>query len=45
MISDGSKIVGKIASRLKESFGIEHVTLQVEKETLEHIQEHETSTI
>jgi len=45
MISDGSKIVGKIASRLKESFGIEHVTLQVEKETLEHIQEHEASSI
>jgi len=43
MIIDGSKIVGTIASRLKESFGIEHVTLQVEKETLENIQGHETS--
>jgi cobalt-zinc-cadmium efflux system protein len=41
MIIDGSKIVGTIASRLKESFGIEHVTLQVEKETLENIQGHE----
>ncbi|HEV2120853.1 MAG TPA: cation diffusion facilitator family transporter [Candidatus Bathyarchaeia archaeon] len=45
MISDGSKILGKVASRLKESFGIEHVTLQVEKETLENIQGHETSSI
>jgi cobalt-zinc-cadmium efflux system protein len=45
MISDGSKIVGKVASRLKESFGIEHVTLQVEKETLENIQGHEASAI
>jgi cobalt-zinc-cadmium efflux system protein len=45
MISDGSRIVGKIASRLKESFGIEHVTLQVEKETLENIQGHEASAI
>jgi cobalt-zinc-cadmium efflux system protein len=41
MIIDGSKIVGTIAYRLKESFGIEHVTLQVEKETLENIQGHE----
>ena len=45
MISDGSKIVGKVASRLKESFGIEHVTLQVEKETLENIQDREASSI
>jgi cobalt-zinc-cadmium efflux system protein len=45
LISDGSKIVGTIASQLKESFGIEHVTLQVEKETLENIQGHETSLI
>ena len=44
-ISDGSKILGKIASRLKESFGIEHVTLQVEKETLENIQGHDSSSI
>jgi cobalt-zinc-cadmium efflux system protein len=42
-ISDGSKILGKIAVRLKESFGIEHVTLQIEKETLENIQGHESS--
>ena len=45
MISDGSKIVGKVASRLKESFGIEHVTLQIEKETLENIQDHKASSI
>ena len=45
MISDGPKIVEKVASRLKESFGIEHVTLQVEKETLENIQDHEASSI
>jgi cobalt-zinc-cadmium efflux system protein len=45
MISDGSKIVGKVASRLRESFGIEHITLQVEKQTLENIQGHESSTI
>src|SRR5713226_8089433 len=43
MISDGSNIVGKIAARLRDSFGIEHVTLQIEKETLENIQGHETS--
>ncbi|HWY27734.1 MAG TPA: cation diffusion facilitator family transporter, partial [Candidatus Sulfotelmatobacter sp.] len=44
-ISQGSKIMEKIEAKLKESFGIEHVTLQVEKETLENIQEHESSTI
>src|SRR5256712_483430 len=44
-IGQGSTIVKKIEAKLKESFGIEHVTLQVEKETLENIQEHESSTI
>ena len=44
-ISQGSTIVERIEAKLRESFGIEHVTLQVEKETLENIQEHETSTI
>ena len=44
-ISESSTIVEKIEAKLKESFGIEHVTLQVEKETLESIQEHESSTI
>lgn len=44
-ISQGSAILAKIETRLKGSFGIEHVTLQIERETLETIQEHETSTI
>ncbi len=44
-ISRGSTIVEKIEAKLKESFGIEHVTLQVEKETLENIQEHKASPI
>jgi len=44
-ISQGSTIVEKIEAKLKVSFGIEHVTLQVEKETLENIQGHEMSTI
>src|SRR3989449_7005091 len=43
-ISQGSIIVEKVAKKLKESFGIEHVTLQMEKETLENIQ-HESSTL
>src|SRR5436853_1087629 len=44
-ISKSSTIVEKIEAKLKESFGIEHVTLQVEKETLENIQGHESSAI
>jgi cobalt-zinc-cadmium efflux system protein len=43
-ISQGSVVLEKIAAKLKESFGIEHVTLQMEKETLENIQ-HESSTL
>jgi cobalt-zinc-cadmium efflux system protein len=43
-ISQGSIIIEKVAAKLKESFGIEHVTLQMEKETLENIQ-HESSTL
>jgi len=42
-ISEGSIIIEKVAAKLKESYGIEHVTLQMEKETLENIQ-HESST-
>jgi cobalt-zinc-cadmium efflux system protein len=42
-ISQGSTMVEAIEAKLKESFGIEHVTLQIEKETLENIQEHEAS--
>ena len=37
-ISDGSVIIGKVAAKLKESFGIEHVTLQMEREALERIE-------
>lgn len=37
-ISQGSLILEKVAAKLKESFGIEHVTLQMEKETLERIE-------
>jgi cobalt-zinc-cadmium efflux system protein len=44
-ISQGSAILAKIETRLKESFGIEHVTLQIERETLETIQKHEASQI
>src|SRR5436309_2209899 len=43
-ITQGSVILKKVAAKLKESFGIEHVTLQMEKETLESIQ-HESSTL
>ena len=44
-ISKSSIIVDGIEVELKKSFGIEHVTLQVEKETLENIQGHEASSI
>ena len=43
-IGQGSVILEKVAVKLKESFGIEHVTLQMEKETLENI-EHESSAL
>src|SRR5881296_1643268 len=43
-IGQGSIVLEKVAAKLKESFGIEHVTLQMEKETLENIQ-HESSTL
>ena len=42
-ISDGSVIVDKVAATLKDSFGIEHVTLQIEKESLERIQPEDTT--
>lgn len=38
-ISQGTLVLEKIAAKLKESFGIEHVTLQMEKETLERIEQ------
>ena len=37
-IRDGSSIVDKVAAKLKSSFGIEHVTLQMEKESLETLE-------
>jgi cobalt-zinc-cadmium efflux system protein len=37
-ISEGSLIVERVEARLKEQFGIEHATLQLEKESLERIQ-------
>jgi cobalt-zinc-cadmium efflux system protein len=42
-IVEGSAIIGRVSAKLKESFGIEHVTLQMEKETLEHIQQEDTT--
>lgn len=37
-LSEGSSIIDKVSAKLKDAFGIEHVTLQVEKESLETIQ-------
>jgi cobalt-zinc-cadmium efflux system protein len=37
-IQSGSAIVEKISAKLKESFGIGHVTLQMERESLERLQ-------
>ena len=37
-IEQGSKIIGEVSARLRNGFGIEHVTLQLERETLEKIQ-------
>ncbi len=36
-IKDGSIVIEKVAAKLKGSFGIEHVTLQMENETLEKL--------
>lgn len=44
-ITQGSAILARIETGLKEVFGIEHVTLQIERETLETIQEHEKSPL
>jgi len=41
-ITEGSIIIEKVAAKLKESFGIEHVTLQMEKEALERIEREDT---
>ena len=37
-IGEGAAIVDRVAAKLKESFGIDHVTLQMERETLEKLQ-------
>lgn len=37
-IRDGSAVIAKVAEKLKDTFGIEHVTLQMEKERLESIE-------
>ena len=37
-IKDGSAIIEKVAAKLKDSFGIEHVTLQMERERLESLE-------
>lgn len=37
-IVEGSRIIGEVSTRLRTGFGIEHVTLQLELETLEEIQ-------
>ena len=40
-IDEGSRIISEVSSRLKNSFGIDHVTLQLERQTLEKIQSNE----
>ncbi len=41
-ITEGSTIVEKVSAKLKTVYGIEHVTLQIEKESLEKIQDDES---
>jgi len=38
-MEEGSKIISEISERLRTSYGIEHVTIQLERESLEKIQE------
>ena len=40
-IEDGSRIIAEVSERLRGSFGIDHVTLQLEQQTLEKIQKPE----
>ena len=42
-IVEGSRVVDEVATALKMSFGIDHVTLQMEKENLENIERENTS--
>ena len=44
-IAEGSGVVEKVSAKLRVAFGIEHVTIQMEKETLENIQSHESSRL
>ncbi len=37
-IEEGSRTISDVSRKLKESFGIEHVTLQLEREALENLQ-------
>lgn len=37
-LEEGSQIIAAVSGKLKEAFGIEHVTLQLEKQTLEKLQ-------
>lgn len=37
-LEEGSQIIAAVSGKLREAFGIEHVTLQLEKETLEKLQ-------
>ena len=41
-IDEGSAIVEEVEAKLKQAFGIEHVTLQIEKESLQRIQSEDT---
>ena len=41
-VDQGSEVVADVARRLREIFGIEHVTLQIEKESLQRIQPEDT---
>jgi len=44
-IAEGSQVVEKVSAKLRDMFRIEHVTIQMEKETLENIQSRESSII
>ena len=44
-IAEGSGVVEKVSAKLRDAFGIEHVTIQMERETLESIQSHESSSL
>jgi cobalt-zinc-cadmium efflux system protein len=41
-IEEGSRIIAEVSERLRGSFGIDHVTLQLEQQTLEKIQKPES---